>query len=100
MKRLKVWSHTTTVVLKVPGHHNLAMVLVKASSQKRAVEILNTSKLIAGYETLGGFRGYWTETGNTRSLEVAATIEGEGLWYLPDETRLPTVADFVRVEVP
>ena len=98
--KLKVWSHTTTIMRKVPGHHNLAMVLVKTSSQKRAVEILNASKLIAGYETLGGFRNYWTETGNTRSLEVAATIDGEGLWYVPDETRMPMVSDFVRVEIP
>lgn len=99
MKRFKVWSHTTTITRRVPGHHNLAMVLVKAISQKRAVEILNASGLVAGYETIGGFRGYWTETSNARSLEVAAAVDGEGLWYVPDETRMPTVADFIRVEM-
>jgi len=56
-------------------------VRVQAPSQKRAVEILNATKLLRGYYTLYSFRQYWGE----RPAGAAAwAAEGEGVWWAPD----------------
>jgi hypothetical protein len=80
--RLKVWGGTCQVTVKMPGHHNTARVIVSASSQKRAVALLNEARLTAGYCTLGSFRDYWSETGNALELSIASGREG--IWYAPD----------------
>ncbi len=55
--------------------------LVKASSQKRAIELLNEHCHIG--HNLGNFRDYWSITGNKTSLELIEGVEGEGVWVVP-----------------
>jgi len=77
--KLKLWGSYTLVTpaARLDGRAE-ARVIVRAASQRRAVEMLNESKLIGGNITLGGFRDYWSKTGNAKEL---ATGDKEGIWY-------------------
>ncbi len=80
--RVKMWSTTTEVVGpdRAPGSRApTATVRVQATSQKRAVEILNGSRLVRGRHTVNDFRNFWSPSPPPISAPYAA--EGEGIWY-------------------
>lgn len=52
--------------------------LVQATSQKRAVELLNEH--IPGSMSVSHLRNYWAETGNDIEVALGESVEGEALW--------------------
>lgn len=82
---MKVWGLTLQAYhdLVIPGaerHQRQVRVIVCANSQKRAVELLNATRL-GSRVTLGFFRTYGGETGNKIQLDTANGQEG--VWWAP-----------------
>lgn len=86
MAKMKLWSGTHPK----PGTNKSARLLVQATSQKRAVELLEE----AGYRgwTVGQFRQFFGHTGNTHA-KVAAEGGCEGVWELDEDRQWQHVLD-------
>lgn len=68
--------------------------LVKTSSQKRAVELLNEH--IHKGHTVHDFRSFWSPTGNLLAKELTSEIEDEGIWVCTAAVSR-TVEDYRRI---
>lgn len=93
---MAIWGHIE--VARVPGigggHHNEARVIVKASTIKRARELLGQS-FVCAEPTPRRFRDYWSETGNVVEHEVAVN-DAEGVWYAPSRSGVHLAGDYKR----
>lgn len=77
------------------GLHNTARVMVKASTRKRAMELLAASEVLGPRApTPAAFRACWIETRNVVELAVSLNHQ-EGVWYAPRTTGAGRVGEYV-----
>lgn len=82
---MKVWGVTLQAHhgLVIPGaqhHQRQVRVIVCTKSQKRAVELLNATRLGSNV-SLGFFRNYGGQTGN--KIQIDTANGQEGVWWAP-----------------
>ena len=98
-KKVKLWSGLVLCFPKVFGEDckiRQHRTIVKASSQKRACELLN-EHTHNGHNP-SNFRDFWSLTGNPTSLKVIEGVEGEGVWVVPGKQHnICTVEEFRRL---